>query len=559
MSPNLDAAHLRRYKDIAKLLIKHGRGDLVEQARRDPIFAAEISDESPSEQQAAAEELTSDLESLGPTFIKLGQLLSSRSDLLPPIYLEALSRLQDDVEPIGFAEVEEVVTRELGVRLSKAFAFFDTTPLASASLGQVHRAELRDGRPVAVKVQRPGVRQQAAEDLEALAELAKLADRHTDVGRRMHFAEVVEEFRKTLVGELDYRREATHLRTLSANLEDYPRLLVPAPVEDYTTSRVLTMEYVSGTRLDGLSPVVQLDIDGAEIADQLFEAYLDQILVDGLFHADPHLGNVLLTRDHRLALLDLGMVGHVSPGMQEDLLHILLALSEGKGQEVARRALALSVVTEDAEVDRFNLEVADLVARKHRASLEELEVGRVVLQVARLGASLGVRVPPTLTMLGKALLNLDEVGRALDPSFDPNDAIRRHAGKVMSHSMGSSLSLSSLFSSMLDAKELMESLPGRLNQILDKLANNEVLVRVDALDEDILILGLQKIANRITIGLILAALIVGAALMMRVETSFTIFGYPGFAMLLFLAAVIGGAVLVWDILMKDRRRRDRRR
>ena len=558
MTPNLDGAHLRRYKDIAKLLVKHGRGDLVEQARQDPIFAAETRDESTTEQQAAAEELTEDLENLGPTFIKLGQLLSSRSDLFPPVYLEALARLQDDVEPISFDEVEEVVTQELGVRLSKAFSFFDTTPLASASLGQVHRAELRDGRPVAVKVQRPGVRQRVAEDLEVLSELAKLADQHTDVGRRMHFAEVVAEFRKTLAGELDYRREATHLRTLSANLESYSRLLVPAPVEDYTTSRVLTMEYVAGTRLDALSPVVQLGIDGAEIADQLFEAYLDQILVDGLFHADPHLGNVLLTRDHRLALLDLGMVGHVSPGMQEDLLHILLALSEGKGQEVARRALALSVVTEDAGVERFSHEVADLVARKHRASLQELEVGRVVLQVARLGAGLGVRVPPTLTMLGKALLNLDEVGRALDPSFDPNDAIRRHAGKVMSHSMGSAFSLSSMFSSMLEAKELMESLPGRLNQILERLANNEMLVRVDAIDEEILIVGLQKIANRITVGLILAALIVGAALMMRVETSFTILGYPGFAMLLFLAAAIGGGVLVWDILMKDRRRRRRR-
>lgn len=553
MSLNLDAAHLRRYKDIAKLLIKHGRGDLVEQAKLDPIFADEEGDSTPvAEQQAAAEELTADLENLGPTFIKLGQLLSSRSDLLPPVYLEALSRLQDDVEPIPYSEVETVVTEELGVRISKAFANFDSEPLASASLGQVHRAELRDGRQVVVKVQRPGVRTRAAEDLDALANLAELADKHTDLGRRMRFADIVEEFRKTLIGELDYRQEATHLKTLGANLDKFSRIVVPQPVEDYTTSRMLTMDYVSGTRLDELSPVVQLDINGAEIADQVFEAYLDQILIDGLFHADPHLGNVLLTRDHELALLDLGMVGHVTPELQEDLLHILLALSEGKGQVVARRALAISTCTDDADTEAFSHEVADLVARNRQASLEEIEVGRVVMEVARLGSTHGVRVPPTLTLLGKALLNLDQVGRALDPKFDPNEAIRRHSGEVMSRRMESSLSLSNVFSSLLDAKDLAESLPGRLNQILETVAENKLEIKVDAIDEYELIVGLQKIANRITVGLVLAALIVGAALMMSIPTSFTLFGYPGLAILLFLTAAVGGLILVWNITMKDR-------
>jgi ubiquinone biosynthesis protein len=555
MSLTLDRAHLRRYKDIARVLIKHGNGDWVSRAGLEPVLAEDVDGpaggEAAERERAKADELAADLEALGPTFIKLGQLLSSRSDLLPEPYLDALRRLQDEVEPFPYAEVEEIVREELGVRLSKAFASFDSVPLASASLGQVHRAELRDGRQVAVKVQRPGVRARVAEDLEALGDLADLLDRHTELGRRQRFAEVIDEFRKPLVAELDYRREADHLRALGRNLDRFDRIVVPQPVDDYTSGRVLTMEYISGSRLDELSPVVQLDVEGEAIADQLFEAYLDQILVDGLFHADPHLGNVLITRDHRLALLDLGMVGHVAPALQEALLKILLGVAEGKGDDVARHVLEVSFHDETSDEERFRREVADLVMRRREESLRRLELGRVVLELGRLGAEHGVRVPPALTLLGKALLNLDHVGRALAPDFDPNAAIRRHAAQVMSGRMRSSLSPGSLFSSLIDAKELAEAMPARLNRILDTLAENKLRVDVDAIDENRLIQGLLKIANRITIGLVCAAFIVGAAMLMRVETDFTVLGYPGLAMFFFLAAVAGGVALVWDILKND--------
>jgi len=559
MTHALNPALLKRYKDIARLFIKYGRGDLVSGSTLDSILVEAGEDEETphAERVAAAEELADDLEDLGPTFVKLGQLLASRSDLLPPTYLEALSRLQDDVEPFAFEEVERIVTEELGVRLSKAFDSFESDPYASASLGQVHRATLRDGRRVVVKVQRPDVRKQAALDLEALANLAELADQHTDVGRRYQFVAIVEEFRKTLIGELDYLQEASNLTTIGAHLADFEDLFVPQPVADYTTSRVLTMEYVEGSRIDELSPAVLIDVDGKQLADALFKAYLKQVLVDGLFHADPHQGNLLLTPEHRLALLDLGMVGHIGPEMQESLLHVLLALSEGKGEEVAKQTIRMSEVVDGADVETFTSEVTDLVVRHREASLEKIESGRVVMQVARIGSSHGVRVPPMLTLLGKALLNLDPIGRALDPKFNPNEAIQRHASDLMSQRMDRSLSLSNVISSLLDAKDLVESLPGRLNQILETIAENKLKVEVDAIDEHELIVGLQKIANRITVGLILAALIVGAALLMRVDTEFTLFGYPGLAIVLFLIAAAGGLFLVWNILMSDREEKPR--
>lgn len=554
MTLSLEADQLRRYKDVARLLFKYGRSDLADWARHDPILAD--AEALPAEAAAEGAELADDLEAMGPTFVKLGQVLSTRSDLLPPPYLEALSRLQDRVEPFPYEEVERIVGEELGVRLSKAFSRFDPEPLASASLGQVHRAALRDGREVAVKVQRPGIRSRIAGDLEALERIADLLDRHTEAGRTFGFEEMVEEFRKSLLEELDYRREAQNLRTVGANLERFDRLVVPRPVADYSTSRVLTMEFVAGGRLDETSPLARLEIDGAELADQLFEAYLSQILVDGLFHADPHPGNLLLTPDRRLALLDLGMVGHVAPVLQERLLKLLLAVADGKGEAAADLLLDVGERREHRDDARFRREVSDLVMRHRETSVERIEVGRVVLDLARVAAVGGVRVPPELTLLGKALLNLDHVGRALAPEFDPNAAIRRHAGDILSRRMTRSLSPSNLFSSLMDAREFAEALPGRINKILTTLANNDLRLRVDAVDEIELVKAFQKVANRITVGLVLAALIVGAALMMNVRTAFTILGYPGFAMICFLAAAAGGVALVWDVLMHDRRSRD---
>lgn len=340
MGLSLKPQHLKRYKDIALLLMKYGRSDVVTAAGLDPMLSDDPVVAETTDQTAA--DLAGDLERMGPTFIKLGQLLSTRSDLLPDEYIRALSRLQDRVEPFPFSEVEPLVTAELGVRLSKAFSEFEATPLAAASLGQVHRAALRDGRQVAVKVQRPGIRSRVAEELETLEDIAEFLDQHTAVGGRYQFTQMLEEFRRSLLRELDYRQEAQNLTLLRHNLADFRRIIVPAPVDDYTTSRVLTMEYVPGTKITALSRVARLELDGAGLADDLFRAYLTQVLVDGFFHADPHPGNVLLTDDGRLALLDLGMVARMAPRVQEQLLQLLLAVSEGRSDEAMASVLKLA-------------------------------------------------------------------------------------------------------------------------------------------------------------------------------------------------------------------------
>jgi predicted unusual protein kinase regulating ubiquinone biosynthesis (AarF/ABC1/UbiB family) len=553
----LALGHLPRYAQIARLLVRYGR-DL---ARVPPEIEAMLEGEREADEAAAptpaAEAFARDLETLGPTFVKLGQLLSSRADLLPLPYLAALARLQDSVEPFDYAAVERTIEDELGVRISKGFATFERDPLAAASLGQVHRATLRDGRPVAVKVQRPGIQETVAADLAALRELAVWLDAHSELGRTYGLTGLVDEFGRTLARELDYRTEAQHLIELGRLMEPYERILVPAPVGDYTGARVLTMELVRGRKVTEIAPIVRLELDGAALADELFRAYLHQILVAGFFHADPHPGNVFLTEDHRLALLDLGMVGRVSSERQEKILRMLLAAAEERGDEVAAIAGELGEKTAAYDARRWNEVASRLAAELQYNKLADIDVGRLLMGVVHESARAGVRMPSELALLGKTLLQLDQIGRSLDPGFDPNAAIRRHAAEITAQRVRRLFSPGSLLSGLNDFKELARRMPDRVGRILDRLAANDLEIRVQAIDQQLLMSGFQKVANRIATGLVLAALIVGSAMLLQVPTSFRILGYPGFAILFFLAAAAGGVALLLNILLSDLPQRKR--
>jgi len=552
----LRALHFHRYKQIARLLWKYGRSDLVKQLDAPP-FGGELDEELASEEGATPEEFAADLEEMGPTFVKLGQVLSSRPDLLPQPYLEALARLQDRVKPFPFPEVQAIVEEELGVRISKAFSRFDERPLAAASLGQVHKAALRDGREVVVKVQRPGIVKQIAADFQVLEQIADFLQSHTEVGRKHRFVEVLREFRITVQQELNYEMEASNLIIVGENLAEFDLIAVPQPVTDYCTRRVLTMDHVRGRKVTSISPIARLDVDGCALAEELFRAYLKQVLVDGIFHADPHPGNVFLTDDGRIALLDLGMVGRTTPEMQSQLIKVLVAVADGKGEQAAEVVINISRKEEEFDPVLFKRRIAQIVTMRVGQGLDQMNVGRTLLEVTGTAADMGLYVPSELTVLGKTLLQLDEVGRTLDPEFDPNAAVRRNVTDLMSRRMKKDATQGSLLSSLLEMKEFFSGLPMRINKIMDAVADRQFELKVKAVDADTMLSGLQKIANRITSGLILAALIIGAALLMRVDTSFRIFGYPGLAMVCFLGATLGGCWLLVNIFVQDQR--DRRR
>lgn len=538
---------LSRYAAVATLFLKYGRS-----TGPTTPGALETDVTKPDEDAETAEQLARDLEALGPTFVKLGQVLSSRPDLMPAPYIAALARLQDNVKPFPFPDAQNIIEEDLGVRLSKAFATFDEKPLAAASLGQVHRATLRDGTQVAVKVQRLDVAQQVAKDLEALEEVARFLEKHSDTGKQYDAVGMVAEFREAITAELDYVKEANNLRLIAKNLSEFDMVVVPQPVEGYVSTRVLTMEYVHGIKVTAISPVVRLDLDGEALGETLIRAYLKQIVIDGVFHADPHPGNVFVTDDGRLALLDLGMIGRITPAMQEKLLKLLLAISEGRGEEAAEVTVLLGEKLPDFDEPAFKKAIATLVGRYGHESLADIQIGRVFIELNNATREHHMRPPAELTMLGKTLLHLDEVARALKPDLDVNESIRRNGSDLMTRRVRKAATSGSVFGAILEAKEFAEKLPGRVNRVLDSLAASELKMKVEIIDEGAIIGGLQKVANRITLGLILASLIIGAAMMMRIETNFRILGYPGLAMILFVLAATGAGYLAVQIMLHDR-------
>ena len=548
---------LARSARILGFLMKYRRAGVFAGADADPAIAGEATDAA-DDTGTGPETFARDLESLGPTFIKLGQSLSTRPDLVLPAYLPALERMQDEVSPIPSSAVRDVVEAELGVRLGNLFAEFDEVPLGTASIAQVHRAVLHDGREVAVKVQRPDVEAEIRRDLDTLATIAARADFATRVGRRLHFVDWVREFRKTLLAELDYRLEADNLERFGKHFESYPLLLVPQPIWDLTTGRVLTMDLIRGTKVTALGGLRRTEHDYRPLAEALVRGYLDQTFVHGEIHADPHPGNMLVTDDERLAIFDLGMVAHVPPKQRARLLKLLFSAVDGSGEEVAEESIALGVRLEDFDEDRYVREVGQLVARYAAHGSKAMTEGRLMLELTRIGANCGLRTPPELQHLGKTLLHLEGVCRALHPELDMREVVEGHLQRMLRERLRKSFSPSSLANEAMELQSLLQDAPRRVSSLLSLLAENKLQVRLTGLHESRLTENLQKIANRVSTGVIIAALILASAMLMRGDAvGPKLFGYPAIAMALFLLASALGLGIVVSALFSDHRSRDR--
>lgn len=547
---------LSNYTKFFSFILKYYDSDVVKSTAN---TALKEEAETDLEFNQKPEELVEDLKKMGPTYVKLGQLLSTRPDLLPDHYLKALADLQDDVETISYEEVERIFEEEIGVRIKKAFVEFDPVPLASASIGQVHKALLHSGRIVAVKIQRPGVRKSFLEDLDTLKQVADLAVSHSKAARKYALNDIIEELRYILLNELDYNKEAQNLIILKENLKKFDYLIIPFPVAEYSSSKVLTMDFLEGKKITSLGKLKKTEVDFNPLIDDLVEAYLKQIIVDGFAHADPHPGNIHLTSDNKVALMDLGMVAKFSPKLQEKIMMLLVGMSKKDGDAITEALLEMSEYDlATAHVDSFRKNINRLVMDSTSTNAEDMETGRVLLQMNRMAADEGIKLAVELNILGKILLNLDQIIAVLTPKYDLQQAIRRFMEEMVNQKMKQELRPENFYGFLLDNKKLAENLPGRLNKITERMAANEFELKIQALDEDRLTDGFQKVANRITSGLIIAAMIIGAALLMRIPSSYSIMGYGILPFIFFIIAISLGLYLVYNIMFRDEHFRKRK-
>ncbi len=539
---------LTRLRQVATIFIRHGFEDVLQSYdllswmgfRRRRL-------KKPAERlQSRAEKFRLALEEAGTTYIKLGQLLSTRADILPAVFVEELIRLQDRVEPVPFEGVRTVLEEELGRPIEEVFERIDPEPVATASIAQVYRARLRPGisrleGDAAVKVVKPGVAELVQVDMEILSELAERLSRST-LARRYDFEALSSELDTTLTAELDLRQEATNTKRIRESMREFSNLRIPDVAEELTAKRVLVLEYIDGTKL------VDVDQHHPRLADELWRAYLKQILVDGAFQCDPHPGNFLLDREGRLAILDYGMVAYVSRENQLRLMALLITLVERDGDRTARACIEMGILGKDFREARFRADVGHLVARFSGITLKDLPFGLIVRDLLVLCVRNDIQIPPELVLLGKTLLDLEPMCRRLDPEMDPVATMKDAAVRLLEEQIRRDISNERLMALLLELRSLLYDVPLSLRRVLTQLANNELRVGIEVEKADEMRVAIRDVANRITLGVITAALIMGSAVLVRAGAGWTIFDLPGAALLGFLMAAGLGLYVVFQIL-----------
>jgi predicted unusual protein kinase regulating ubiquinone biosynthesis (AarF/ABC1/UbiB family) len=529
---------------------------------------------------------------LGPAYIKLGQVLATRSDLLPEAYIDELATLHDDVDPLPFPEVASIIEAELGASVDDLFHVINTDPLGTASLGQVHGAVLPDGQEVVIKVQRPNIRGLLADDMEFFNELARFLTDHTSAGKRVDMIGILRQLERALTDELDFRIEARNGAHFRRTLAVFPRLLVPRVIEGYSTERVLTTERIRGTKVSEIPVNARAELELHPLADELTRAYLQQIAIDGHFHADPHPGNIFLvmpaesnpltpaeavtfggdvdsprgtTRiaraerearelapaaptmlEPKLALIDFGMTAHLSPSLRDQCVRLIYGLSDDHGDDVAEVLIEMGDPLPNFDRAAFAREISELVSQAYSSDLSELEAGALLNKVIATSYQRGLRLPADLTLLAKTLVHLGGVTRELEPSFEPAIAIRENMAEIVAERMRSRLNPRVMYRALSEGADLLGALPRRIDVITKKLADNELSAKLEVPQMAVLVEGLQKVANRVFTGLVLAALIVASAMLLPQRR---VIGTAGF-----IVAGVLGLYMVGSILWKDQER-----
>jgi ubiquinone biosynthesis protein len=473
------------------------------------------------------------LEELGTTYIKLGQLLSSRPDLLPDVYVDELRHLVDEVPPVPFAEIDAVIRADVGEDL---FASIDPEPLATASIAQTHRALLKTGRDVVIKVRRPGIVEQVELDLSVLRSTARLLQGHSATAQLLQVEALADELEVHLRQELDFVEEAYNTELIGGLIAEYDRLTVPEVIRPYATERVLVLEWIDGRKVDaahGLAPDL-----AAELARQFFSAYV----VEGVYHADPHWGYVLITPDGRLALLDFGLLGRIDEDTRSGLSLLLLAIAQNRADDVADLIVSLSLTGVDADQPGFVHDVRRKLPRFHWRPLSGIRAGQSLADLQRIALAHNIALPKSLALVGKTLAQADGIARTLDPTMDPMALLEDEALEVMLTETERRLEPNRLLAYLYTQLDPLTRMPRRIGHVLSELEHGSLKIGVVPTGLGELEANLRSIANRVGAAIIVGSLLLASAILARVHR-FEWLAFTGFC----LAAAIG-LYMVWKIV-----------
>jgi ubiquinone biosynthesis protein len=541
---------LKRYREVAQALVKFGYIDVVEALHlwkplrlgRRFLGTPEVTDISkPRRVRLLCEEL-------GPTYIKFGQLLSTRADLLPPEFLRELAHLQDHAPIEDYSTIRAIMQEELQQPLSALFAHIEPVPLAAASIAQVHQATLVEGQEVVVKVQRPHISRVIAADLDILRDMARLAERYLPDLRPLHPVGLVEEFARTISHELDFRHELHNLERCAKNFADDPTVYIPTAYPALTTSHVLTMEYVRGTKITAREELRQAGLDLHVVAANGANALLKQIFIHGFFQGDPHPGNLRVLEDNVIVILDYGMFGAIDPETREHLALLLLGIAGRDADKIVRALVELEVMVPDMNRRRLRREVAALVDTYLAVPLEHLNLTAMLEDVLRMIRQYGLQVPPEFLLLLRALSTAESVGCELDPEFNIMQHLQPFAESLVLERYNPRYLLRKFGHTSEEVEELLLLLPTAITQIVQKLRRGELHLGFEVQQLDRLIREFDTASNRLTLAIILAASIIGSSLIMQTKMPPLLMDYPVLGMLGFVISGVLGLGLVIAIL-----------
>lgn len=556
MSAIPSTRNLSRYREIAAVLARHGFGWLLAELRlRDLLpFAQRLGKSEAVEPKAQAAHLRLALEELGTTYVKVGQILSTRPDLLPPEYIAELARLQDAAPAVGYPQIAAVVEAELGAPPEKVFAELDPKPLAAASIGQVHAARLPDGEEVVVKVQRPGVAAAVERDLAALLELASLFAHHTSLGRDYDVVGLAEEFAFNLRCELSYRREGQNADRFRRAFADDPDLYIPKVHWEYTTDRVIVLERLRGIKVDDLTGLEAAGIDLKRVAAASVRLMLEEMFVHGFFHADPHPGNLYVLPDGRIGMLDFGMIGRLDEQLQASLSHIFMAMSKGDAERMVDEFLASGIAHGEVNRTALKRDLDHLIACFGERSAREMAAARMFNELTGLARRHHLRLPSDLVLVAKVMAISEGLGQRLDPDFQFIPFARPYLEQFWLEKRSPAHAKEVVAEGVVELTEFGLALPRRLRRLLGQLERGELGARVELRGIERSLGELHGMANRLAMSILVGALIVGLSQFMHMVSPAGAEAYAGrFFGLSFVAVTVLGFWLLLSLLRSGRR------